>query len=66
MTIDIDNSGSPVTVNLSGLYEQGLVTGARLADFIQDQLNDKFGDERYFDLTASSNRSVKVTVRGAL
>ena len=63
MTIDIDNSGSPVTVNLSGLYEQGLVTGARLADFIQDQLNDKFGDERYFDLTASSNRSVKVTVQ---
>ena len=65
MTIDIDNSGSPVTVNLSGLYEQGLVTGARLADFIQDQLNDKFGDERYFDLTASSNRSVKVTVQGS-
>ena len=63
MTIDIDNSGSPVTVNLSGLYEQGLVTGARLADFIQDQLNDKFGDERYFDLTATSNRSVKVTVQ---
>ena len=65
LTIDIDNSGSPVTVDLSGLYEQGLVTGANLADFIQDQLNEKFGDERYFDLTASSNRSVKVTVQGS-
>ena len=64
MTIDIDNSGSPVTVDLSGLYGEGLITGARLADYIQDQLNGKFGDERYFDLTASSNRQITVNVQG--
>ena len=64
LAIDIDNSGSPVTVDLSGLYEGGLITGARLADYIQDQLNQKFGDERYFDLTASSSRRVTLTVQG--
>ncbi|MEK9652505.1 MAG: flagellar hook-basal body complex protein [Betaproteobacteria bacterium] len=64
LSIDIDNSGSPVTVDLSGLYEGGLITGARLADYIQDQLNQKFGDERYFDLTASSSRRVTLTVQG--
>ena len=53
MQVDIDNSGNPVTVDLSGLAGQGAITGVQLADAIQDQLNTKFGDERYFDLTTA-------------
>ena len=51
MQVDIDNSGNPVTVDLSGLAGQGAITGVQLADAIQDQLNTKFGDERYFKIT---------------
>ena len=38
MTVDVDNSGSPVTVDLSALNTAtyGAVTGTELADFIQD------------------------------
>jgi len=56
MTVDIDNSGSPVTVDLSSLKAPSTkTTGVELADLIQDQLNRKFGDERYFDLTNANN-----------
>jgi len=61
MTIDVDNSGSPVTVDLSGLVGEGKVSGARLADYIQDQVNQKFGDERSFDLSTATNRSFTLT-----
>ncbi len=61
MQVDVDNSGNPVTVDLSGLVGQGAVTGVQIADTIQDQLNTKFGDERYFDLATVSNRTFKVT-----
>ena len=61
MQVDIDNSGNPVTVDLSGLAGQGAITGVQLADAIQDQLNTKFGDERYFDLTTTSNQTFRVT-----
>ena len=61
MQVDVDNSGNPVTVDLSGLAGQGAVTGVQIADTIQDQLNTKFGDERYFDLTTASNKTFKVT-----
>ena len=61
MQVDIDNSGSPVTVDLTGLTGQGAITGVQLADAIQDQLNTKFGDERYFDLTTTSNQTFRVT-----
>jgi len=56
MTVDIDDSGNPVTVDLSSLAATSVkTTGVELADFIQDQLNRKFGDERYFDLTNANN-----------
>ena len=61
MQVDVDNSGNPVTVDLTGLVGKGAITGVQLADTIQDQLNTKFGDERYFDLTTASNRTFKVT-----
>ena len=57
MTVDIDSTGNPVTVDLSSLTTRNTpVTGVELADFIQDQLNRKFGDERYFDLSTSANQ----------
>ena len=66
MTLDVDNSGSPVTVDLSALNTSsyGAVTGTELADFIQDQVNRKFGDDRYFDLTATSNQTFSITKVG--
>ena len=61
MEVDIDNSGLAARVDLTGLSGQGKVTGVQIADFIQDQLNSKFGDERYFDISTASNRTFRVT-----
>ena len=61
MEVDIDNSGLAARVDLSGLAGQGKVTGVQIADFIQDQLNTKFGDERYFDISTASNRTFRVS-----
>jgi len=61
MTVDVENSGSPVTVDLSSLASNNKAyTGVELASFIQNQLNTKFGDERYFDLSTASSRTFKV------
>ena len=58
MAVDVDNSGNPVTVDLSELKTQNRsVTGVELASIMQNQLNVKFGDERYFDLSTASNRT---------
>ena len=63
-TVDVDSSGSPVTVDLSGLHGAGKVTGVELADYIQDQLNRSFGDERYFDLSTVANQKFSLTLDG--
>ena len=61
MTVDVDNSGNPTTVDLSGLAVNNRnYTGVELATFIQNQLNTKFGDERFFDLSTASARTFKV------
>ena len=55
--IDIDGSGNPVTLDLSALaVEDREYTGVELAASMQTQLNDKFGDDRFFDLSAPANR----------
>ena len=55
--VDIDNTGNPVTLDLSELaLEDREYTGVELAAFMQTQLNDKFGDDRFFDLSAPANR----------
>ena len=60
MTVDVDNSGNPATVDLSALADENRnYTGVELAAIIQNQLNVKFGDERYFDLTTASARTFK-------
>lgn len=58
MAVDVDNTGNPVTIDLSELKARNsAVTGVELASIMQNQLNVKFGDERYFDLTTASNRT---------
>ena len=61
MTVDIDDSGNPVTVDLSSFKSENRnITGVELAQFIQNQLNVKFGDDRYFDLTTTSSQTFTV------
>ncbi|MAV67889.1 MAG: flagellar biosynthesis protein FlgE [Gammaproteobacteria bacterium] len=61
MTVDVDNSGNPATVDLSALASNDRkYTGVELASIIQNQLNTKFGDERFFDLSTGSSRTFKV------
>lgn len=61
MTVDVDNSNNPATVDLSALaLNDRNYTGVELASIIQNQLNTKFGDERFFDLTTDSARTFKV------
>jgi flagellar hook-basal body protein len=61
MTVDVDNSGNPVTVDLSALGNNNVkYTGVEIASIIQNQLNTKFGDERFFDLLSDSSRTFKV------
>jgi flagellar hook-basal body protein len=61
MTVDVDNSGNPATVDLSALaLNDRKYTGVELASIIQNQLNTKFGDERFFDLSTASSRTFKV------
>ena len=61
MTVDIDDTGNPVTVDLSSFKSENRnITGVELAQFIQNQLNVKFGDDRYFDLTTTSSQTFTV------
>ena len=61
MTVDVDNSGNPATVDLSALANNNVnYTGVELASIIQNQLNSKFGDERFYDLSTASSRTFKV------
>ena len=61
MTVDIDETGNPVTVDLSSFKSENRnITGVELAQFIQNQLNVKFGDDRYFDLTTTSSQTFTV------
>jgi flagellar hook-basal body protein len=61
LTVDVDNTGNPVTVDLSALAANDRkYTGVELATIMQNQLNVKFGDERYFDLTTASARTFQV------
>ena len=61
LTVDVDNSGNPVTVDLSALAANDRkYTGVELVTIMQNQLNVKFGDERFFDLTTASARTFQV------
>jgi len=59
--IDIDGSGNPVTIDMSYLASlDKTVTGADIAAQVTAQMNKKFGDEAYFDLSDTSNAKFNV------
>jgi flagellar hook-basal body protein len=61
-TVDVDGSGSPVTVDLSYLTNKtSLYTGDQIATEITNVLNRKFGGERYFDFTSTDSRAFNVS-----
>ncbi len=60
--VDIDGSGNPVNVDLSYLVgADSKINGAEMAAEVTNQLNKKFGDESYFDLTDPNSRTLQVT-----
>jgi len=55
--LDVDNSGAPVTVDLSYLASRpDKMTGNQIAAEMTNYLNRAFGDEAYFDLNTPANR----------
>jgi flagellar hook-basal body protein len=61
-SVDVDGSGSPVTVDLSYLANKdALYTGDQIATEITNVLNRKFGGERYFDFTSADSRTFNVS-----
>ena len=62
-TVDVDGSGSPVSVDLSYLANKDTIyTGDQIATEITNVLNRKFGGERYFDLSSADSRQFNVTL----
>ncbi len=61
-SLDVDNSGAPVKVDLSFLatVDQKL-TGNDIAATMTKYLNRQFGDEAYFDLSSAANRAFTLT-----
>ena len=49
--IDIDNTGNPVTVNLSEFAGRQAVSGTEIATAITNQLAIAYGDDMYYDVT---------------
>ena len=60
--VDVDGTGNPVTVDLSYLANStSAVTGVTIASEVTKVLNQKFGDETYFDFTDASSRTFVLT-----
>ena len=60
--VDVDGTGNPVTVDLSHLAtSKAAMTGVTLANEVTKVLNQKFGDETYFDFTDASSKTFVVT-----
>jgi flagellar hook-basal body protein len=61
-SLDVDNSGNPVKVDLSFLADvDSLLTGSEIAQAATNYLNRQFGDEAYYDLSTSTNREFTLT-----
>jgi flagellar hook-basal body protein len=60
--VDVDGTGNPVTVDLSHLSTStSAITGVTLAAEVTKVLNQKFGDETYFDFSDVSSRTFVLT-----
>ena len=61
LTIDVDNSGKPVQIDMSSLaLNTQPITGAAIANAITNQLNTSFGDQRYWDFSAPTSQEFTV------
>ena len=64
-TIDVDSSGTPVTIDLSDMAAStDTITGVALAKVLTNRINQAFGDERYFDFTDNTTFQINATVSG--
>ena len=64
-SISVDGSAEPVTIDLSNLATSNqMLTGSAIAAEVTNQLNKKFGDEKYFDFNSVSSQSFFVTDSG--
>jgi flagellar hook-basal body protein len=62
-TIDVDNSETPVTVDLSHLAgTTKIMTGVEIAKELTNVLNTQFGDERYFNFTGNTKIQLNAAV----
>jgi len=60
--LDVDGTGNPVTVDLSHLStSNAAMTGVTIASEVTKVLNQKFGDETYFDFSDASSKTFVVT-----
>ena len=61
LTIDVDNSGKPVVIDMTSLaLNNQPITGAAIANAITNQLNTSFGDQRYWDFSAPTSREFTI------
>ena len=61
LTIDVDNSGNPVTLDMSELrFEPQAMTGASIAAAITSRLNESFGDGKYWDFSSAASQSFDI------
>ncbi|MDO7649424.1 MAG: flagellar hook-basal body complex protein, partial [Burkholderiaceae bacterium] len=64
-TIDVDSSGTPVTIDLSDMAAStDTITGVALAQELTNRINQSFGDERYFDFTGNTTFQINAAVSG--
>ena len=61
-TVDFENSGNPITLDLSYLRSiNSPLTGTQIAAEATAALNRKFGDEAYFDFSDSASKTFVIT-----
>ncbi len=60
--IDVDGTGNPITVDLSYLANSSKpLTGGAIASEVTNLLNQKFGDEHYFDFSSTASKQFTIT-----
>ena len=60
--IDVDNSKDPINIDLSYLASSSTkLTGTAIAAEVTNLLNKKFGDENYFDFSATASTKFSLT-----
>ena len=64
-SVNVDGSVEPVSIDLSNLAASSTpLTGSAIATEVTNQLNKKFGDEKYFDFSSASSQTFVVSDTG--